>query len=185
MASPSFDTSFDPARAVRFDLSRGSASDSRGARLLLVPSSALESLDSAALAQVGAHLGRACGSRVATRFGGADGVCAMELASVATHLAGELAVAGLGSVQIEQWGRAMVAVVSNASIADDAFTSSVLTGALSAASGRAVAAAALGGEGDTRRYFVGSAATGARVRELVAQGQRFAEVLSTLQGGAS
>jgi hypothetical protein len=75
----------------------------------------------------------------------------------------------------------MVAIVTNPSIANNAFVGAVLAGALSAASGREVSAAALGGE----RYFLGSAPTASRVRGLVAQGRGFADILAGLQGGTS
>lgn len=176
---------FDPNGAVRFDLRSGSASDSRGARLVLVPSAALESLSGPALAELGGHIGRACGTRLAARLGGDGGVRAAELEVVISHLAGELAIAGIGAVHIERWGRAMVAVVSNAGVADDGFVAAVLAGALSAASGREVAAAALGSEGGKARFFLGSAATSERVRVLVGQGKGHAEVVAALQGGAS
>jgi hypothetical protein len=185
MAAQPFDPSFDPTGAVRFDLRSGSASDSGGARLVLVPSAALESLDASALAQIGDHVGRACGKRLAARLGGDGGVRAAELELVVTHLAGELALAGIGAVHIERWGRAMVAVVANPSVTDDGFVSAVLSGALSVASGRDVTAAALGREGGKARYFVGSAATSERVRGLVAQGKGYAAVVAILQGGAS
>lgn len=176
---------FDPNGAVRFDLRSGSASDSRGARLVLVPSAALESLGGPALAELGGHIGRACGSRLAARLGGDGGVRAAEVEVVITHLAGELALAGIGAVHIERWGRAMVAVVSNPSIADDGFVGAALAGALSAASGREVSAAALGRDGGKARYFLGSAATSTRVAGLVRQGKGHAEVVATIQGGTS
>jgi hypothetical protein len=79
----------------------------------------------------------------------------------------------------------MVAIVTNASITDDAFVGGVLSAALSAASGREVSAAALGREGDAARYFIGSAATSERARVLVSSGKGYAEVVATLQGGTS
>jgi hypothetical protein len=88
-------------------------------------------------------------------------------------------------VHIERWGRAMVAVVSNPSIADEGFAGAVLAGALSAASGRDVSAASLGREGGATRYFLGSAATSERARRLVAQGKGYADVVASLQGGTS
>jgi hypothetical protein len=179
------DPSFDPTGAVRFDLRSGSASDSRGDRVVLVPSAALESLGGAALAELGKHIGQACGTRLATRLGGDDGVRAAQLELVITHLAGELAIAGIGAVHIERWGRAMVAVVANASVSDEGFVGGVLSGALSAASGREVTAAALGTEDGKARYFLGSAATSERVRILVGQGNGYAEVVAAIQGGAS
>lgn len=184
MASPS-DPSFDPTGAVRFDLRSGSASDSRGERLVLVPSEALEGLGSDALAELGLAIGRACGARLAARLGGDTGVRAASLEVAIAHLSGELALAGIGAVHIERWGRAMVAVVSNPSIKDDAFAGGVLSGALSSASGREVAAASLGREGNSARYFLGSASTAERVNELVASGKGHADVVAVLQGGSS
>ena len=176
---------FDPSGAVRFDLRSGSASDSRGARLVLVPSTALESLGPDALAEIGAQIGRACGQRLAARLGGDGGVRATELEVVITHLAGELAIAGIGAVHIERWGRAMIAVVSNPSVADDGFVGAVLASALSAASGREVSAAALGRDHGEARYFLGSASTSERARHLVEEGKSYAEVVAILQGGAT
>jgi hypothetical protein len=184
MASPT-DPSFDPTGALRFDLKSGSASDSRGARLVLVPSDALESLGSDALAAIGLQIGRACGARLAARLGGDGGVRAAALEVAVSHLSGELALAGIGAVHIERWGRAMVAIVANPSVSDDAFIGGVLSGALSAASGREVSAAALGHEGQEARYFLGSAATAERVHELVASGKGYADVVAILQGGSS
>jgi len=178
-------SSFDPTGAVRFDLRSGSASDSRGERLVLVPSAALDLLSSEALAKIGEHLGRECGASVAARLGGESGVRASDVETVISHLAGELAIAGIGAVHVERWGRALLVVVSNASVNDDAFVGAVLAAAMSAASGRGVAAAALGRNAGEARYFLGSAATAERVRGLVGQGQSYAEVVASLQGGAS
>ncbi|MBX3189278.1 MAG: hypothetical protein KF819_19800 [Labilithrix sp.] len=177
---------FDPNGAVRFDLRAGAASDSRGSRLVLIPSGALESLTSDALARIGRELGRASGARVAQRLGGADGVRAASVEVFVANVAGELAVAGVGAVHIERWGRAMIAVVTNPSVSDDAFAGAVLAGALSEASGRDVAAASLGREGNVARYFVGSPATAARAQALAEQGGKYADVVASLQqGGAS
>jgi hypothetical protein len=178
-------SSFDPTGAVRFDLRSGSASDSRGERLVLVPSAALDLLSSEALAKIGEHLGRECGNRVAARLGGETGVRASDVETVISHLAGELAIAGVGAVHIERWGRALLVVVSNPSVNDDAFVSAVLGAAMSAASGRGVAAASLGRNDDQARYFLGSAATAERVRGMVGAGKGYAEIVAALQGGAS
>jgi hypothetical protein len=185
MASQASDSSFDPTGAVRFDLKSGSASDSRGARLVLVPSEALASLGADALAAIGREIGRACGARVAARLGGDDGVRSASLEVAIAHLSGELAVAGIGAVHVERWGRAMLVVVSNPSVASDVFVGAVLSGALSAASGRDVSAAALGRDGNDSRYFLGSAATSHRVKGLVESGKAYGEIVALLQGGSS
>ena len=178
-------TPFDPNGAVRFDLRTGAASDARGARLVLVPSEALASLGPDAITKIGLAIGRAAGERIAARLGGEGGVRSAAPKLAITHLAGELAIAGIGAVHIERWGRAMVAIITNASINDDMFLGAVLGGALSAASGRNVAAASLGSIGPSTRYFLGSPATADHVRVLVGKGLGYAEVLASLQEGAS
>lgn len=182
MAGPAF----DPSGAVRFDLKSGAASDAQGSRLVVLPSSALEALERTSpegVVELGNELGRVCGERVAFRLGGDAGVRAAQLEIVISHLAGELAVAGVGALHLERWGRALVCVVENPSHASDAFVSAVLAGALSAASGRDVAVAPLARNG--ARYFVGAPRAADRVRMLAAQGKGHAEILGALQGGAS
>jgi hypothetical protein len=179
---------FDPTGAVRFDVKNGSATDPHGTRFMLVPASALEALERStpgALAHIGSEVGRGCGGRVAGRLGGDANVRASELEVVVTHLAGELAIAGLGAVHLERWGRAMVLVVARPSVASDGFVGAVLSGALAAATGREVAIAALGKDGDTSRYFVGAQPTVVKARSLVSQGKSWGEVLTILQKGSS
>lgn len=176
---------FDPRRAVRFDVPAGSASDARGARLLLVPSSAIEALPSAVLVGIGGEIGRACGARAAASFGGGEGVREASLEAVVSHLAGELAVTGAFVLHLERWGRAMVAVVENPSVDKTEFVAAVLRGALTAATGKDVAAAFLGVADGRSRYFLGSVATAERVTELAQRGTSYASILAELQGSAS
>lgn len=183
MATPG--PAFDPNGAVRFDLKSGAASDTRGTRFVLVPSAALEALERTtpgALAHLGAEVGRSCGARVAARLGGGDAVSASSLETVVSHLAGELAIAGLGALQLERWGRAMVLVVSNPSVASDGFVGAALSGALVAATGREVTSAPLGREGTTARYFIGTQQTAVKIRALASQGRSWSEILGILQG---
>lgn len=179
---------FDPHGAVRFDLKSGAASDARGARLLVLPASAIEALErtqAGALATLGAELGRACGAKIAARLGGDGGVRSAQLEVVVSHLAGELAVAGVGAVHVERWGRAMICVVTNPSVSSDVFLGSLLGSAIGAAAGREVVAAPAGRDGASVRFFIGAAKTAERVRGLVAQGKSFADVVAAIQGGAS
>jgi hypothetical protein len=178
MAGPAFDAN----GAVRFDLKSGAASDARGARLVVVPAAAFEALDAASLEKLGGGIGKACGARVAARLGGDAGVRAASLEAVVSHLAGELAIAGLGALHLERWGRAMVAVVNNPGVADEGFLAAAVGAAMAAASGRELAAASLGKEGTTLRLFLGSAATVDKVRGSVEQGVAYAEILAGLQG---
>lgn len=176
---------FDPNGAVRFDLRTGAAHDARGARLVLLPSAALEALDEETLAKLGSELGRASGARVAARLGGDAGVRASEIEVVVAHLAGDLAVAGIGAVHVERWGRALVAVVANPSVASEAFVGAVVASAIGAAVGRDLAAAPLGKDGAALRFLLASRATADRARAMIHDGKGHAEVLAALQGAAS
>lgn len=184
MAGPAF----DPNGAVRFDLKNGAAADARGARLMVLPAAALEDIEQEhpeAVEAIGEALGRACGARVAARLGGESGVRNATLEIVVSHLAGELAVAGFGSLHLERWGRALVCVVTNPALAGDAFCGAVLAAAVGAAAGRTLAAAPLGRDGGALRFFLGSKATAERVRALVAEGKGYADAVSAVQGGAA
>lgn len=181
MAGPAF----NPTGAVKFDLKNGAAHDAGGARLLLVPSAVLDTLEDSALEQIGEALGQACGARVSARLGGDAGVRAAPLETVVTHLAGELAIAGIGAVHVERWGRAMVCVVSNPSVRKDVFLGAVIGAALSAASGTDAAAAPLGRAGGVARFFVGSPATAALAAEAAIEGRSYAEIVASFQGAKS
>ncbi len=184
MAGPAF----DPNGAVRFDLKGGAATDARGARLVVLPSAAVDALERAhpeAVAALGHEAGKACGARLAARLGGDTGVRAAQLEVVVSHLAGELAVAGLGAVHLERWGRAMVLVLANSSITSERFCGAILAGALGAATGREVATAAIGKDGRGTRFFVGTRATTDRLREMIQSGTPFAQALASLQGDRS
>jgi len=178
MAGPAFDAN----GAVRFDLRNGSASDARGARLLVVPAAAIEALDAASREKLGSEIGKACGARVAARLGGDGGVRNAQLEVVVSHLAGELAIAGVGAVHLERWGRAMVAIVTNPGAGDEGFLAGAVGAAIGSASGRDLAAASLGKQGNTVRFFLGSRATCDKVKGAVAQGKGHAEILAGLQG---
>jgi hypothetical protein len=177
-------SAFDPNGAVHFDMSSGAASDARGTRLVLMPAAALEALERTtpgALAHLGSEVGKACGARVAARLGGDKAVRSSTLEIVVSHLAGELAIAGLGVAHLERWGRALVIVVTNAGVASDGFMNAALAGALLAATGREVAIAPIGKDGTTVRYFVGAPPTVVKARGLVSQGKSWGDILAALQ----
>lgn len=175
---------FDPHGAVRFDMKSGAASDARGARLVLVPAQALEALERTtpgALAHLGSEIGKGCGARVAARLGGDSGVRAATLEVVVSHLAGELAIVGLGSVHLERWGKALVIVVENPGVGSDGFMAAALAGAILSAANREVAVASLGREGNTARYFIGTQQTAFKARSLLSQGKSWTDIVATLQ----
>jgi len=179
---------FDPTGAIRFDLRRGAASDASDRRLLVVPAAAIDALERThpeAVASLGSEIGRGCGSNVAARLGGADKVRGAGLEAVLSQLAGELAIAGVGAVHIERWGRAMVCAVGGPSVANETFLSALLGSALGAAAGREVACAPIGREGGAHHFFVGSDRATERARALAIQGKTMPEIVAELQRGTS
>lgn len=174
---------FDPKGAVRFDMTNGAASDARGTKFVLVPTSALEALDRTtpgALAHIGAEVGRACGARIVAKLGGESEVRAATLDVVVTHLAGELAIAGLGSVTLEKWGKALVVVLTNPTVNSDGFCAAALAGAVSMAVGREVFMVPIGREGNVVRYYIGTQQTMIRCRSLVSSGKTWMEIIQQL-----
>jgi len=101
---------------------------------------------------------------------------------VVEHLGGELALAGLGSLALERWGRAAVLVVDQSPLGagGDAVLEGVLAGAIAAAAGRPALALLLGREGSRARFLLGSDAGVTRVRAWLAGGVPWGEALVRL-----
>jgi hypothetical protein len=176
-------TRFHPEGAVTFDLAHGLVHVEGAREGVLVPAEALVHLAKAAgpaaWAAFGAAIGGAMGARVASRLGD---VRAASVELVVEHLAGELALAGLGALSLERWGQAMVLVVNHAPLgeAGDNLLEAALTGALEMATGAPAVATRLQRDGGRARFFVGSAAVAARLRALVDQGAMWGEALLRL-----
>src|SRR5262249_25959249 len=110
--------SFDPAKAVTFDLPRGQIRDGGTGARLLVPAPALLALCATAspdaVAAFARDVGDAMGAAVARRFETQGrGVGSASVEAVTEHLGGELAVAGFGMLSVERWGRALVLCVDH------------------------------------------------------------------------
>lgn len=185
----------DPTHAVTFDLSRGevhldlpSGEDHAGS--LLVPGDALAVLAQAAgepaAADFGRALGRRLGARVAAKLQAQ--VREASIAAVATALAGELALAGLGTLVVERWGKALVIVLEGGSLgqgaAADALRVAALEAVLARATGRELGAAALARDGAALRVLIASPATAERARALISQGNRWGDAIAKLHGAA-
>ena len=177
-------TPFDPTRAVAFDLARGVVEGS-GERLLVVPATLVAEIAHAAgpaAARAAARaIGEACGTRIAARLGGAERVRAAPIEEVLSHVAGELAVCGLGTVELERWGRALVVAVAYAAFSDDAWVAALVEGAVGAATERTVAARALVREGGRVRVLVTGPTAAERADKLLAEGTAWGEVLAQIQ----
>jgi hypothetical protein len=176
--------SFDSTHAVRFDLALGSVrAGNREERLLLVPSSALDDLILSASAEavdaLARAIGLAIGLRVAGRIGpGPEG----SVEAFVVQLAGECAIAGVGTVALERWGRAMVVLLEHSPL-PTAFLCPLVAAAIEAAAGRAVSCTLLTRDNAVARVLVTSESAAARAREWIASGVAWGEALTRLQGG--
>jgi hypothetical protein len=185
------DLRFDPSKAVTFDLTHGLVHlDGAGARVL-VPADALLALAAAAGAGAATALARAMGTamgrRVATRM--KEGAAAMAVEVAVEHLGGELALAGLGSLGLERWGRAAVLVVDQSPFGagGDALLEGVLAAAVEEAAARrgGVHALHLGRDGVRARFLLGSQAGTDKVRAWLAEGIPWGEALVRLHDAGS
>jgi|SRR6185437_3572878 len=177
---------FNPTQSVRFDIARGTVRAGSGDdRLLLVPASALielaRSAPTAAAEAFASALGAAIGRRAAARIGDASG---SSLEDFVTQLAGEAAIAGVGVLGLERWGRALVVVLEESPLTG-ALAVPFVRAALDAASGRTVSALLLSADSAPVRVLVTSERAAGRVREWMASGLGWGEALSRLQGGGS
>src|SRR6187551_928606 len=102
-------STFDPTRAVVFDLARGQVALEGGGSLLLVPTDVMATacgqLDATIVRQLGSALGKQAGSRARPRLAPASAT----LEAIVEQLGGELSLGGFGALSIERWGQALVA----------------------------------------------------------------------------
>jgi hypothetical protein len=180
---------FDPSKAVTFDLSSGLVHLEGAPCRLLVPAVALRELCAAAgpsaTAAFGKAIGVPMGMRLASRLsgeGGGEGVRASSIETVVDHLGGEIALAGLGSLELERWGHALVLVIDHSPLEDegDALLEAVLAGALEAATGRPVRTLALGRDETRTRFLVAGVAAVEKARAWLASGVSWGEALARL-----
>jgi hypothetical protein len=174
------DSSFDAARAVRFDLPSGSVHAAGDARVALVPIEALAAIGkSGAADDVARIIGAAIGKRAASHAGGGASVEAFTNA-----LGGELAVAGYGSLAVERWGRALVVVVTKSAV-PESMLATLVASAIGAASRRTVACATLGTDGEETRLLVTNDSAAAKVRAWLGDGVKWGDAIARLHGGAA
>ena len=177
---------FDPSKAVTFDLSHGLVHLEGAPSRLLVPAEAPRALADAAgpeaAAAFGRAMGEAMGRRAASRLGAGAGVDEAPVEAVVEHLGGELALAGLGSLGLERWGRALVLVVDQSPLgaAGDGLLGAALAAALEAAAGREVRTLLLGRDAVRARFLVGGSAGVARVEAWLEDGVPWGEALVRL-----
>lgn len=178
---------FDPSKSVTFDLSHGLVHLDGAPLRLVVPADALGELCATAGPEATARFGRAMGEtlgqRAAPRLDSGARTASVE--AVLEHLGGELSLAGLGSLGLERWGRALVLVVDHSPIegAGDALLEAVLASALEAMSGQNVRALLLGREGGRARFLVAGGVGAEKVRAWLDDGLSWGEALVRLHEG--
>jgi hypothetical protein len=99
------------------------------------------------------------------------------------HLAGEAAIAGVGAISIERWGRAVVVAVEDSPLKGPLLVATVAS-ALEVASGRRASCALLSHDDRSARIFVGNEQAVNRVRAWLASGVPWGEAVVRLHGGA-
>lgn len=153
--------------------------------MLLVPAAALDdlalSVPPEALEALGRSIGTSIGRRAAARIGDAQGAT---VEAFVTQVAGEAAVAGVGALSVERWGRALVVVVEGSSLTGT-LLGAVVGAAVEAAAGRRVSCALLTRDERVARFFVGGESGCARIKEWIGSGATWGEALVKLHGGAA
>lgn len=179
-------TRFNPSGSVSFDLVRGRVDC--GGEHVLVAADALVDLCRAAgdeaVSDFGRRLGTAVGRRVADRLG--DSAASASMEEVLDHLGGELAVAGLGSLGLERWGRALVLTIEGGPFGQqlDRLLAAILEGALQRAFGRDCRATKLMRDDRQVRFLIASAASAGKVSDWLGSGVSYGDALARLQNNA-
>jgi hypothetical protein len=185
MASPPFDAS----KAVTFDLSRGEIRKDGDDRRVLISARAVTALCQAAgddaTSAFGQALGESIGAAIATRFErtGSDARGA-SIESIVEHLAGELAVVGLGTVSVERWGRALVLVVDHSNGDQDKVLAPLLGATVSRAAKVQARCVRLTREGERARFLVTGESGASKVRDWLSAGVPWGEALVRLHPAA-
>jgi hypothetical protein len=174
---------FDPSYVLEFDLARGQVKVQNAGERLVVPVDALLALcqgaSPEAVRDFGRRLGTEAGRAVLERLG--DGAAA-SIDAVVEHLGGELSLMGVGSLGVERWGTALVVSFRHSPLgsASESLLGAVVEGALQRAFARDVVAAPLVRDGEQLRFLVTSRYGADRVRELLASGVAWGDVLTRL-----
>ncbi len=174
---------FDPALALKFDLGRGTVSQSgAGARLVLsaeVVAALLKGAPADVVRDAGQQLGTELGRRIQPSLG--------ELSQapperVLEFLGGELALLGLGGLGMERWGRALVfALVDNPlGAAGDDFMCALFDGALLRIYGKATRAVCVKRDGERARYLICGERAATQVTTWLGEGLGWGDALARL-----
>jgi len=175
-------SSFDPTRAVVFDLPRGQVTLQGKSPVLVLPAEALAQicgrLDVAAIRQFGNVLGKQAGTRVRDRLRSA----LPSLEVMVDQLGGELSLAGLGALTIERWGQALVIRIEGCPLGAPAheLMSAYVEAALHVAVERELEALVLERSPDSFRLLLCGKAGAARVKGWLSAGGSWGDALAAL-----
>jgi hypothetical protein len=180
---------FDPSHVLKFDLARGQVEVEGAPPRVLVPADALvelcKNVGPDAVRDFGRRLGTEAGRRTADALGA--GLASASLETLLEHLGGNLALMGFGSLGLERWGKALVFTLDGSPFGagGDALLSAVIEGALQRAAGRDTQVVALSRDDDRVRLIVLSPSAAGTVRDWLARGTSWGEVLSRLHQSSS
>ncbi|HMA94195.1 MAG TPA: hypothetical protein VKP30_16000 [Polyangiaceae bacterium] len=180
---------FDPAQALKIDLSRGQLTLHGSSGRFLVPTEGLIDLLAAssteAIAAFGAGIGMEIGRRVADRLGTRIDQASVEL--FLEHLGGELALTGLGSLSVERWGKALVLCLESIKVQGsqhaaclERVLAALIEAALQRSLSRDVSAMLLAHDDSTWRFLVAGRHARPQVERWLASGLSYGDVLTRL-----
>jgi hypothetical protein len=176
-------SSFDPTRAVVFDLARGQVALEGGGSLLLVPTdvmaTACSQLDATVVRQLGTALGKQAGVRARPRLAPANAT----LESIVEQLGGELSLGGFGSLSIERWGQALVVRIQGYPLAGQGqeLLAGFIEGALLVLTEREVTAFPLERTPQSLRLLLCNRQAATKVKGWLLSGSSWGDALATLQ----
>jgi hypothetical protein len=177
---------FNPSHSVEFNLDRGQIALRDAGERLLVPADALLALcrhaGPEALRDFGQRLGTEAGRRTAERLGD---VSTASVETVVNQLGGDLALLGVGSLELERWGKALIFAISYSPFGagGDDLVAAILQGAIQRAFGRDTGVVRLERNDRRARFLITSQAGAARVQRWLDAGSSFGEALARLDRG--
>lgn len=176
-------STFDPTRAVVFDLARGQVALEGGGSLLLVPTdvmaTACSQLDATIVRQLGSALGKQAGSRARPRLP-QPGSATLE--TIIEQLGGELSLGGFGALSMERWGQALVARIEGYPLAAQGqeLLAGFVEGALLALIEREVTAFPLERTPQSLRLLLCSRQAATKVKGWLLSGSSWGDALTML-----
>lgn len=176
------DAPFDLSGAVTFDLSSGRVSLAHASARVLTPVDGLVRLCEAAGEDATRDLGHAMGVSMGRRIlqqVTQPGMEKLTVEAFLAHLRGEIALAGLGDLTIEHWGKALLFVVDHAEV-PSTLMAALLDGALEVSTGRKTACVELMRAHQRSRFLVSAPGTAERVSSWLGDGLSWGEVMAKL-----